>query len=156
MFDIETIQAMNREEAERLGTPWGKAAEHKFTPAYHGNVTYDDKLNQCHFGKRHYKAIAGVLYTFLAFHSLEDRAIVASVTEALADLFERDNPKFNREQFYELAGACSRRYALVPEVRKAVCLHDSGGRWSGSMPCTGQYKCTMCGTQLIPYTSHPI
>jgi len=47
MFDIETIQAMNREEAERLGTPWGEAAEHKFTPACHGKV-YDGRHGQGH------------------------------------------------------------------------------------------------------------
>ncbi len=38
--------------------------------------------------------------------------------------------------------------ALVPEVRKQECDHSCGGHYTGTIPCTGQFVCHMCGTTL--------
>lgn len=45
------------------------------------------------FTRRHYEKVAEALRTL----PYEDR----NYTTALADMFERDNPKFNRSKFFE-------------------------------------------------------
>lgn len=55
----------------------------------------------------------------------------------------------------------TKRWALIPEERDKICLHGdpvvgiTWGSYTGSMPCTGPYRCTMCGTELIPLTNIP-
>jgi len=36
-------------------------------------------------------------------------------------------------------------YALDPAEREKVCDHKGHMAWSGRIPCTGVYRCTMCG-----------
>ena len=45
--------------------------------------------------------------------------------------------------------------ALVPSEREKECDHKGFGAWSRKMPCTGKYRCVMCGTELSSYTNKP-
>jgi len=38
-------------------------------------------------------------------------------------------------------------FALHPDVREEECTHEYG-HWTGSMPCTGVFRCNMCPTVL--------
>jgi hypothetical protein len=51
--------------------------------------------------KKLYEAVADLLYT----NEHLDPVARASVAVDLANVFKRDNPRFNRDKFYEAAGA---------------------------------------------------
>lgn len=55
------------------------------------------------------------------------------------------------------AGAteAKKKYALDPAEREKDCPHTHGA-WSGRVPNTGTFKCSMCGTELDPKTKKPI
>ena len=38
-----------------------------------------------------------------------------------------------------------KKFALIPDERKKLCNHRGFMYWTGQIPCTGQYRCIMCG-----------
>ena len=39
------------------------------------------------------------------------------------------------------------RYHMIPEEREKVCPHAMGFPFWGTVPCTGEQRCPMCGTR---------
>jgi len=103
MYDLATIQAMDR-QAERDYVV-SNGARHMPSKAR----VYDGSKGDSFFGKRHYNAIAKVISPYFESQSLYWTVTPAVIAQALADLFEKDNPKFDRVQFYEAAGATQKR-----------------------------------------------
>lgn len=59
-----------------------------------------------HLRQKHYEKIAQIIrkYRSAPVADVEDRALAFSIAFDLADYFERENSKFNREKFLKLAG----------------------------------------------------
>ena len=57
------------------------------------------------FSKRHYAAIAAILYrNLLACDNDAERYMLGDVRNDMADLFAGDNPRFNRARFLKACG----------------------------------------------------
>ena len=65
---------------------------------------HDGKNGNSHFGKRHYKAIASMLSPYFESESLFNTCTPTDIAQRLADLFEQDNPLFDRGLFYQQTG----------------------------------------------------
>lgn len=68
------------------------------------------------FTKRHYEAIAAVLMNASMDVDREGGYVVAGIAKRLADLFEADNPRFNRDTFYVKSALVEPDAKVIPIV----------------------------------------
>lgn len=54
--------------------------------------------------KKHYEAIAKILHQSVQYDFEGDYGLTTKVVNELADYFEQENPKFNRERFLQACG----------------------------------------------------
>ena len=46
-----------------------------------------------------------------------------------------------------------KQFALLTSEREKECPHDHMA-WTGSIPCTGRWACTMCGTAFLTHCAN--
>lgn len=54
--------------------------------------------------RKHYIEIAAILAGERAIADDRDRRVLDNFTRSLADVLKRDNPRFDRQRFYDAAG----------------------------------------------------
>jgi len=72
----------------------------------------DEEMEEAVFSRRHYQAIADILNDYYEKKSAE---MIEAMAKDLADLFEADNPRFDRRRFYSAVGVKQVYHEEEPE-----------------------------------------